>query len=486
MATRTVYGNTHSENGWPMVDEGSCEWITVPGTNVSLQIQKGWPLIVLRAFAADFHAYVEPLRDADSACWTRDNKVGNSNHLSGTGMDLNWNGADGRTFRLGISEAEAYPGDKARQLRELLAWYEDIVFCGGRWSIRDWMHMQLNGNTYGNAARVQGFIDRKIRPDGFSTYRRGAYSANPVEILARAAGLPINRAAALLPAVSNGLKAAECTNANRIAMWLAQVGHESDNFNATAEYASGDDYDTRTDLGNTPERDGDGRLYKGRSWIQITGKHNYREFSKWAHAKGMVPTPDYFVVHPLELSELKWAGIGAAWYWTVARGTRINEASDRRDVTAVTYLINGGYNGIDDRRARFNRALAVGDQLLALLQGEDDILANPEIERFIREIHACLFNKTESWSPLATPGEGAKWTLHEKIHSLDGMLHPMHSIARAKAGDLDELHRIVLAAKGLGKDKSPTTVRVFQNVLAEIEASNPEVLEQYLAQKGAA
>ena len=56
MGKRVVYGNSFSENGWPMVDQDSCQWVTVPGTDVSLQIQMGQPLILLRAFAADFNA----------------------------------------------------------------------------------------------------------------------------------------------------------------------------------------------------------------------------------------------------------------------------------------------------------------------------------------------------------------------------------------------------------------------------------------------
>src|SRR5262245_60178604 len=143
MARRLFNGRPFSENGWPYVDQGSCTWVTVPGTSVTLQIQNGPPLAVLRAFAADFNANVEPLRDPDSSCWTEGNSVATSNHPGGTAMDLNWNGADGRTFRLGISEAQAYPGDKAGKLRELLDWYEGVVFCGGFWDIRDWMHFQM-------------------------------------------------------------------------------------------------------------------------------------------------------------------------------------------------------------------------------------------------------------------------------------------------------------------------------------------------------
>jgi hypothetical protein len=174
MADRTVYGLTHSENGWRMVDAGSCVWVKVPGTDVHLQIREGQPAKILAAFAADFNANVEPLRDGDSACWTATNSVASSNHLSGTAMDLNWNGSDGRTFRFQIPEERAYPPPKNKAVRELLDFYEGMVFCGGFWSIRDWMHFQMGGNTYGaqNVEKVNDFIRRKIRADGFSTYRR--------------------------------------------------------------------------------------------------------------------------------------------------------------------------------------------------------------------------------------------------------------------------------------------------------------------------
>ncbi|AHG23792.1 endolysin [Mycobacterium phage EagleEye] len=115
---------------------------------------------------------------------------------------------------------------------------------------------------------------------------------------------------------------------------------------------------------------------------------------------------------------------------------------------------------------------------------EEDELADPAIQKMIREIHACLFNETESWSPLATPGEGAIYQLHEKIHSIDGMVHPIYAEKRARAGDLGELHRIVLAAKGLGKVRDAVTVRVFQQILADIERDHPEILKAYIAQIG--
>ncbi|WP_104183331.1 M15 family metallopeptidase [Mycobacterium avium] len=356
MGFRTVYGNTISENGWPMVDEGSCTWVSIPGTDVTLEIQNGQPLQILRAFAANFHTFVQPLRDADSACWTLTNDVATSNHLSGTAMDLNWNS---HAFHV----RGTFNASQLAALRALLEWYEGTVYWGGDWTDPiDEMHFQMGYNTYGNPATAD-FIKRKIRADGYSTYQRGT-APDAASVLAQATGLSAARAAVILPAVQDGLSAADCTNVNRIAMWLAQIGHESDSFNATEEYASGD---------MTQER----WIYKGRTWIQLTWKSNYAGFSKWCYDRGLVATPTYFVDNPTTLADLKWAGLGAAWYWTIARPD-INELSDAKDLVTVTLRINGGQNGIDDRRTRYNRALAVGDGLLTLInsEGDDDFMAN--------------------------------------------------------------------------------------------------------------
>lgn len=445
-----------SENGWEpaWVGQDRLNWVTVPGTNVSLQIQKGLPTAILRAFAADYNAFVEPLRDADSACYTPTNSVSTSNHLNATGMDLNWNShpfhAKG-TFNAG----------QMRTIRELLDFYEDTVFWAGDWtSPIDEMHWQLGYGSYNNP-HTADFVARKIRADGFSTFRRGTrpLPGDPANVLARATGLSLSKATEILPALRDGLHAADCTNVNRIAMYLAQVGHESVSFQYTEEIAKNGRY----------------APYIGRTWIQITWESNYRQFGQWAARQGMLDDPEFFVKNPKRLADLEWAGIGAAWYWTQAR-TDINALSDKRDLNTVTYRINGGYNGLADRKARYDRALALGDELLLLLDQrvettEDWLMAD---------------EKFESWSIYADPNEGAKLTLKDFVRAIDAREHERLVREGALAGDLGDLDKVFKVAAGYGKYRDQYAINRAKAVIAEVKKVNPEALGAYLAQKGLA
>lgn len=153
---------------------------------------------------------------------------------------------------------------------------------------------------------------------------------------------------------------ADCTNVNRAAMWCAQIGHESAGLKYYEELASGSAYEWRQDLGNVYA--GDGVRYKGRSWIQVTGRHNYSVLSQWAFRNGYCSTPTFFVDHPEALTEIRYAALGSVWYWATQRP--LNDLSDRRDLDGATRAINGGLNGIGDRRNRYNRCLALGEALL--------------------------------------------------------------------------------------------------------------------------
>lgn len=455
MSSRTVYGNSIGENGWPFVDEAGCTWVSIPGTNpvVKIQIQSGQPLAILRAWVADWNASIEPVRDADTACWTPTNSVATSNHLGGTAVDINWGSHP-------FQRRGSLNASQMATLREMLDFYEGTVFWAGDWdSPADEMHSQLGYGTYGNP-HTADFIKRKIRPDGFSTFRRGAGSSTTAaSVLAQATGLTAARAAVILPQVRDGLAASQCTTPRRIAMWLAQIGHESDNFNATEEYADGDESTDRW-------------KYKGRTWIQITWSYNYADFSRWCAARGLVDYPTYFLDHPQELADVRWAALGPAWYWTTQRRD-INALSDAGDLDTVTRRINGGTNGIDDRRARYNRALALGDQLLALT-------TNPTPTDPFEELLAM---DVESLSIYATPGEPLIPVVR-MIQAIDANEHRDLVEDWARRGDPDALSRIARTAAGRGKFTDPATVNHAQAVLADIEATNPAVLQAFLAQNG--
>jgi len=460
MGRRLFRGRTFSENGWPYVDQGSCTWIKVPGAeHVSLQIQNGVPLTILRAFAADYHANVEPLRDPDSSCWTQDNSVSSSNHPGGTCYDLNWNGPDGKTFRLGISKAKAFPGAMARELELLYDFYESpfhganggIMFCGGLWGIQDWMHHQLRAGTYDQKNDrpmpfVQDFINRKIRPDGLSTYRRSGAVTPPVipspivvpaatTILARACGITQAKAESIFPQVSFALTKANCTNPRRIAAALAQWIIESGHFVYTEEIASGPE---------TQER----WKYKGRTWVQLTWLENYRGFSRWAHSLGLVPSPTHFVDHPKQLAEQKWAALGPAYWWAI-KYPQINEYADRGDIDNVSKWVNAPAwvdnpnkhaNHEAERRAAYNKALALGDQLLQLIQtqtGDDDLSANAE--RILVALEDALLKPTDSFSLLKKPGEGKIAPLTRFLKYMDANTHVPFMKLMAELGQPEAL-----------------------------------------------
>lgn len=164
----------------------------------------------------------------------------------------------------------------------------------------------------------------------------------------------------LLPYFNDALRKANCTTVKRAAMFCAQIGHESGGLKYMEEIASGAAYEGRKDLGNT--QPGDGKRFKGRGPIQVTGRHNYTKLSQWACRKGYAKSCDYFVRYPAKLATDKYGFWGAVWYWTEARN--MNSYADRGDIVGATRAVNGGLNGLEDRKKRYERALKYGNKLL--------------------------------------------------------------------------------------------------------------------------
>jgi predicted chitinase len=171
---------------------------------------------------------------------------------------------------------------------------------------------------------------------------------------------PSSKREVYLPLLVAAMREAKITTRKRAAAFLAQLGHESLDFKYMEEIASGAAYEGRKDLGNL--RAGDGRRFKGRGPIQITGRLNY---TSCGIALGLKLDTD-----PELLNLPENAFRASAWFWSY---NKLNIYADAltgivehdgtlglREATCfdkITRRINGGYNGRDERRARYVRAL---------------------------------------------------------------------------------------------------------------------------------
>lgn len=100
--------------------------------------------------------------------------------------------------------------------------------------------------------------------------------------------------------------------------------------------------------GNGDIESGDGYRYRGRGLIQITGKANYAALVEQLGAD-VVGNPDL-------LTGYKLAAESAAAWW---KNHGLNELADSDDVTRITRIINGGTNGLDDRKSRLTKAKGI-------------------------------------------------------------------------------------------------------------------------------
>lgn len=143
-----------------------------------------------------------------------------------------------------------------------------------------------------------------------------------------------------------------------LAQFFAQIMHESGDFRFDREIwgptPAQEKYDIRADLGNTPAKDGDGFLYRGRTAMQLTGNDNYRQFRDWCRERGYNP-PD-FVAYPDKVNTDPWEGLVPLWYWFTRD---LNKWANQGDIETVTRKINGGKNGLADRMNRYGRLALV-------------------------------------------------------------------------------------------------------------------------------
>ena len=159
----------------------------------------------------------------------------------------------------------------------------------------------------------------------------------------------------------------------RLAHFLAQVGHESGGFKFTVEnlnysekglkktfgrYFPGNlaaSYARQPEkiaarvyadrMGNGNEASKDGWKYRGRGYIQLTGKANYKEFDA-SVADDILANPDWVAT--------KYPLLSAAWFWDDrSLNDRADQGASDATVRAITRRVNGGEIGLPDRLKRF-------------------------------------------------------------------------------------------------------------------------------------
>jgi len=161
--------------------------------------------------------------------------------------------------------------------------------------------------------------------------------------------LSSSKANAYIGYLNSGMREAHITTCPRKAAFLAQLAHESAQLIYFEELASGAAYEGRRDLGNT--HPGDGRRYKGRGPIQLTGRNNYRAAGK---ALGL----------PLEANPKMVAtpAVGfrtSLWFWTSHGLSKYADSNTQSGFDTITRRINGGYNGKADRDQYWRKARKV-------------------------------------------------------------------------------------------------------------------------------
>ncbi len=185
-----------------------------------------------------------------------------------------------------------------------------------------------------------------------------------------------------LPHLNRAMQAYGVDTMQRTAAFVAQLAHESGEFRWMEEIWGPTDPQRRYEppgtlaarLGNT--QPGDGKRFKGRGPIQITGRFNYTKYGALLGAD-LVTQPDLAAT-----PEIAFATAGLYW-----KSNGLNELADANDFIKITRRINGGTNGLADRQKYHMRALqvlATGFVAGAALRGAAARAVNEPTEPLLR------------------------------------------------------------------------------------------------------
>jgi putative chitinase len=100
-------------------------------------------------------------------------------------------------------------------------------------------------------------------------------------------------------------------------------------------------------MGNGDEASLEGWFYRGRGYIQLTGKDNYKAFDATVSDNVVINPEIVATVYPLE---------SAAWFWNSHKLNEVaDQGADQNVIAEITKKINGGYNGLENRHKLFDR-----------------------------------------------------------------------------------------------------------------------------------
>lgn len=157
-----------------------------------------------------------------------------------------------------------------------------------------------------------------------------------------------NRVDRYLHYINKYLDVFEINTPLRASHFIAQCCHETAGFKFMKEqgkvnyFLKYDKGSLAKMLGNTKK--GDGWKYRGRGFLMLTGRANYQSYQNSGYCKGDIMS------NP-ELLEGQNGSVKSAMWWWFTHG--LNELADKDDIVKITKKVNGGLNGIDDRKNWF-------------------------------------------------------------------------------------------------------------------------------------
>ncbi len=159
--------------------------------------------------------------------------------------------------------------------------------------------------------------------------------------------------------------------------FLAQVAHESGCLRWLEEIWGPTPaqirYEGRLDLGNT--QPGDGYHFRGFGPIQITGRANVTQLARAIGEPSLLADPS-------QLTQPELGSRSAGWFWW---SRDLNPLADRDDLRAITRVINGGLNGLNDRARYLHRAKEIllvskPGQLSRILRVQSPMISGSDVE----------------------------------------------------------------------------------------------------------